>query len=188
MGGAVFLRQQQFWVDILNLAATGGHDADPESLLRAVLPPEHGDFPDPPGWNRRRTAVWLANWLDVLRAAFEAVENGSRPDTEPLNLLLSEGELRLGPDEPGALMLRVRDRSANPATTFVHDLVLRAAHFLGQYLSYRQADPAWPDASPERFVVRRCLREDCGKLFVRTPRATLYCSDACAGRDAATGG
>jgi hypothetical protein len=186
MGGALFLRQQQFWVDLLNLAGSAG--PAPETLLDTVLPPEHRDFPDPPGWSRRKTAVWLANWLDTLRAAFEAVEGGSRPDTEGLSLLLSEGELRLGPEDAGGLELRARDRSTNPASTFIRDLVLRAAYFLAQYLSYRRADPAWPDASPERFAVRRCLRDDCGKLFVRTPRAALYCSDACAGRDAATGG
>ena len=52
-----------------------------------------------------------------------------------------------------------------------------------QYVDYRFADPAYPDASPGKFQVKEWLKPGCGRLFVRTPEALLYCTDDCARED-----
>ena len=179
----MFLPQQQFWIDLLNRR----RKADDDDLLDGIIPAEKRDFTDPPGWPRRKTVTYLGNHLDMLLAAYRAVEDGKPPDFAALNLLLADGECVLTPEGPETLVPRSRDRGGNPGSLSVRDLLARAAFFFAEYVDYRRADPAYPDASPDRFQVRECLRADCGRLFPRTPRQTIYCSEACAGRDAAGG-
>jgi hypothetical protein len=190
----VILAQQRFWLGLVNSRESWTGE---EEFLRAV-PEEFRAFPDPPGWPRQKAMNYLANNVELLRAAHRALETGERLDVDMLNTVLSEGILRLrawgGLDEIRAareqaspqggrvetLLALSRRDGLNPGTAWVRDTVERAFYYFAQYVDYRIGDAAYPDASPGTFQVRACLLESCGKLFIRTAETPLYCSEACA--------
>ena len=197
----VFIEQQRFWLDLLN-ARRGWKDVD---SLTATVPSSQREFSTPPGWPARRAFIYLLNNVDMIRANLKNLEAGKPLDLVMLNNILSEGRLRLV--DWGGIAGIGQEREAreaegerietlvadsvtsgqNPGTVYVRNLVERSVYYFAQYVDYRYSDPLYPDASPGRFKVMRCLLEECGGLFVRTPKTLLYCSDDCASKDAGGG-
>lgn len=177
--------EQRFWMDLVNAQAGVGD----EEFLRTVLPAGVRRFADPPEWPRRRARTFLVNHVELIRANHRRLEAGDDLDLGMLNHALGDGALALRPKgaAPAGLALLARDRDGNPGTVAVRDLVARALLAFAWYADYRLADPAYPDASPDRFQVRECLRPGCGRLFFRTPESPLYCSEECAGADGPAG-
>jgi len=174
---------------------------DSSAALEDYVPEKHRDFTDPPGWTAKKAFNFLVNNVDVIRLNHQALETGKRLDYAMLNNVLSEGVLRLvdwGDLEAirlrriartnvggrlDTLMAVSRKEGVNPGTVFIQGTVERALFYFAQYVDYRFADPAYPDASPGKFQIKVCLMDGCGRLFIRTPETLLYCSDDCARAD-----
>ena len=193
----MFFEQQQFWMSLVN-DRPGWED---ERVLIETVPAEFRDFGTPPGWPATKALNYLVNNVDALRAAHGALETGRPLDYDLLNNILSEGFLRLV-DWGGLPEIRARrearerageridtlqavSRKAglNPGTVYIRNTVERAFFYFAQYVDYRFSDDAYPDASPGMFQVKECLWTGCERLFVRTARSLLYCTDDCARSD-----
>lgn len=172
-----------------------------ETVLADYVPEKHRNFTDPPTFSVKRAFNYLTNNIDVIRLNHHALETGGRLDYDMLNNVLREGVLRLvdwGDADAmrdrrlartnvggrlDTLIAVSRKDGVNPGTAFIQSTVERALFYFAQYVDYRFADAAYPDASPGKFQIKICLAESCGKLFVRTPETLLYCSDECARAD-----
>ena len=86
-----------------------------------------------------------------------------------------------------ARLRRKRTVTRSNSTRYVRATIQRSLYYFAQYVDYRYSDPLYPDSSPGRFQVMECLFEDCGGLFIRSPKTLLYSSDDCARKDAGGG-
>ncbi len=190
----MYIEEQTFWFDLVNLAISWQGDED----IARFIPERHRDFGSTANWSQRKAYAFLVNNLDILRSSHSRLEAGRRLEYELLNNILegcrvrlfdwgdlaSIGDIRRSKDNRGArleTLQAIGERNGlNPGSAFVKSTVERAFFYFAKYVDYRLSDPAYPEASPKRFLVRACPNPECRRLFVRTPKSTEFCSPMCA--------
>ncbi len=192
----MYLEEQNYWVDLLNVAATWSDDS--VDIVRLV-PERFRDFETLPNWSRDRATAYLRNNLESLSAAHAALESGAPIDYDSINNVIENCTLRLFDwGDPTALRAIRRSKAGrgtrletlqasgprdglNPGSGFLRSTVERAFYYFARYADHRLADPVYPESSANTLRVLRCARERCGRLFVRATGNSHHCSASCGG-------
>ena len=161
------LEQQRFWVALLNLQRTWAAD---EAAL-TVIPPRHRDFAAPADWPQAKALRYLLNNLELVRDSHRRLEAGEPLEYDLLNHGLDSLRLRLHPwTNLGERTRAARSRAelggrleslqvtsdrgtSNPGTRYVRATVERCLYYFAHYVDERLSDPAYPDASPDRWRI-----------------------------------
>ncbi|HYC79034.1 MAG TPA: hypothetical protein VEI02_15535 [Planctomycetota bacterium] len=167
------------FVRLLNAARGWTVDA----ALWGVLPPGKRDVAGLDDAAKRKALVYLHNNAQSLRRAYDDLESGAAPDFDALNPVLESAHLRLVRAADGAARLTpvLLNEQPHPAIAHLRLVVQRAFYAFARYAERRLADPAWPDASPQRFRVRPCATLECDALATCPDGESAPC-DACAAR------
>ena len=192
----MYLEEQSYWVDLLNTTAAWAADADLD--VTKLVPERFRDFTSKHHWPERKAAAFLSNNLGALRAAYGALEAGTRIDFDSINHVLEACRLRLFDWGDDAALRAIRRSKAsrgarletlqlvgdqerlNPGSSFLRGTVERAFYYFARYVDLRLADPAYPDQTPDTLRAVTCARPDCPKIFLRTAGDERFC-DACRG-------